>query len=68
MGVEKGGEACKMSVEPGHKGKPGRERGGVGTVKSLNSGLRVGQSVRNKLGEGGGEEENGCDSVIWIGR
>ena len=41
----------------------GREGGG-GTVKSLSSGTRVGQSVRDQLGEGGGGEVIGCESII----
>ena len=44
----------------------GREGGG-GTVKSLSSGTRAGQSVKDQLGEGGGGEVNGYESMIWIG-
>ena len=41
----------------------GREGGGK-TVNSLRSGKRVGQSVRDQLGERGGGEVNGCESII----
>ena len=44
----------------------GREGGG-GTAKSLSSGARAGQSVRDQLGEGGGGEVLACESIIWIG-
>ena len=64
MGGEEGGEACEVLVEPGLKGKPGRERRGGGTVNSLSKGSRMGQSVRVQLGEGEGGEENGCERVI----
>ena len=42
--------------------------GGGGTTKSLSSGSREGQLVREQLGEGGGREEKGCESMIWTGR
>ena len=41
--------------------------GGGGTTNSLSSGSREGQSVRDQLGEGGGGEENGCESMIRTG-
>ena len=41
--------------------------GGWGTAKSASSGTRAGQSVRDKLGKGGGEEVNRCESIIWTG-
>ena len=44
----------------------GREGGG-GMTKSLSSGAGAGQSVRDQLGEGGGGEVNGCESMIWTG-
>ena len=44
----------------------GREGGG-GTEKSLSSGTRAGQSVRDQLGEGGGGEVNGYESIMWTG-
>ena len=44
----------------------GREGGG-GTVKSLSSGTRAGQSVKNQLGDGAGGEVNACESIIWTG-
>ena len=44
----------------------GREGGG-GTLKSLSSGTRAGQSVRDQLGEEGGGEVSGCESIIWTG-
>ena len=37
-------------------------------MKSLSSGTRAGQSVRHQLGEGGGGEVNGCESIIGTGR
>ena len=36
-------------------------------MKSLSSGARAGQSVKDQLGEVGGREVNGCDSMIWTG-
>ena len=36
-------------------------------MKSLSSGTRVGQSVKDQLGEGGGGEVNECESIIWTG-
>ena len=36
-------------------------------AKSFRSGARVGQSVRDQLGEGGGGEVSGCESIIWTG-
>ena len=36
-------------------------------MKSLSSGTRAGQSVKDQLGEGEGGEVNGCKSMIWIG-
>ena len=36
-------------------------------MKSLSSGTRAVQSVRAQLGEGGGGEVNGCESIIWTG-
>ena len=36
-------------------------------MKFLSSGMRAGQSVRDQLGEGGGGEANGCESIIWTG-
>ena len=36
-------------------------------MKSLSSGTRVGLSVRDQLGEGGGGEVNGCEGIIWTG-
>ena len=36
-------------------------------MKSSSSGTRAGQSVRDQLGEGGGGEVNGCESIIWTG-
>ena len=41
--------------------------GGGGTTKSLSSGSRKGQSVRDQLGDVEGGEENGCESMIWTG-
>ena len=36
-------------------------------MNTLKSGTRVGQSVRDQLGEGEGGGENGCESIIWTG-
>ena len=36
-------------------------------MKSLSKGMRAGQSVKDQLGERGGEEVNGCESMIWSG-
>ena len=44
----------------------GREEGG-GKVKSLSSGTRAGQSVRDQLGERGGGEVSVCESIMWTG-
>ena len=41
--------------------------GGWGAVKSLRRGTRAGQSVGDQSEEGGGGEENGCESIIWMG-
>ena len=41
--------------------------GGGGTTKSLSRGSRDGQSVMVPLEEGGGGEENRCESMIWKG-
>ena len=36
-------------------------------MKSLRSGMRVGQSVKDQLGEGEGGDVNGYESIIWTG-
>ena len=36
-------------------------------MKSLSSGSRAGQSVKDQLREGGGGEVNGYESMIWTG-
>ena len=36
-------------------------------MKSLSSGTRAGQSVRDQLGERGGGEVNRCECIIWTG-
>ena len=67
-GGKKSGVAREVLVEPGFKGTPGGERSGLRkTAKSFSSGARAGQSVRTQLGEGGGGEVNGCESIIWTG-
>ena len=38
--------------------------GGGGIAKTLSSGSKMGQSVRNQLGEGVGGDENRGESVI----
>ena len=58
-------ERC-WSNQASRDGLVGRE-GGEGTVKSLSSGTRAGQSVRDQLGEGGGGEVSGYESIIWTG-
>ena len=55
-------ERCQ-SNQASRKSLVGRGEGG-GTKKSLSSGSREGQSVRDQLGEGGGGEENRCESMI----
>ena len=47
-------------VEPGLKRESGGREGGSGTMKSLSSGAKAGQSVKDQLGEEGGGEVNGC--------
>ena len=56
-------ERCR-SNQASRESLVGREGGGE-TMKSLSSGARAGQSVRDQLGEGGGGEVNECDSIIW---
>ena len=58
-------ERCR-SKQASRESLVGREGGG-GTVKSLSSGARVGQSVMDQLGEEGGGEVNGCKSIIYTG-
>ena len=58
-------ERCR-SNQASRESLVGREGGG-GTMKSLSSGVRAGQSVKDQLGEGGGGEVNGCESMIWTG-
>ena len=58
-------ERCR-SNQASRESLVGREGGG-GTVKSLSSGPRAGEVVRDQLGEGGGGEVNGCESMIWTG-
>ena len=36
-------------------------------MKSLSSGASADQSVEDQLGQGGGEEVNGWESMIWTG-
>ena len=58
-------EGCR-SNQASRENLVGRAGGG-GTAKSLSSGSREGQSVRDQLGERGGGEENGYESMIWTG-
>ena len=58
-------ERCR-SNQASRESLVGREGGG-GTVKSLSSGTRVGQLVKDQLGEGEGGEVSGCESIIWTG-
>ena len=67
MGGKKSSKARGVSVEPGFEGEPSGESGRGGTTNSLSSGSREDQLVRDQLGEGGGGEEHGCESMIWTG-
>ena len=58
-------ERCR-SNQASRESLVGREAGG-GTIKSLSRGARADQSVKDQLGEGEGEEVNGCESIIWTG-
>ena len=58
-------ERCRLN-QASRESLVGREGGG-GTVKSLSTGTRVGQSVKDQSGEREGGEVNVCESIIWTG-